>query len=120
MCSLYVSGRRTCLYLAVSEISYLPLLIVIVAVLTTFLALAAPPAEASTAVSVTITPATLTMNAGTTHPFQAMVSGSTRNGVTWSVTGGTISAKGLFTAPMVNTAVILKVTATSVADPNVS
>lgn len=87
----------------------------------------ADPSKSATAtvtvlppVSVAITPTTLTMNSGTTHPFQATVSGSTRNGVTWSVTHGTISGTGSFTAPLVNRTATVLVTATSVADPKVS
>lgn len=58
-------------------------------------------------VTVSLDMSSLTLQAGTTHQFQATVKGSTNTAVTWSVdsvTGGnssvgTIDAKGLYTAP---------------------
>lgn len=71
-------------------------------------------------VTVSITPSTVKMNSGMTQHFQATVTGSSRNGVTWSAPHGTISSSGVFTAPVVNNEKTTTVTATSVADPKVS
>jgi putative Ig domain-containing protein len=71
-------------------------------------------------VKVSVTPTGVVMNSGKTQPFKATVTGSVRNGVTWSATKGTISSSGLFTAPTVSTITNVSVTATSVADPKVS
>ena len=68
------------------------------------------------AIVVTVTPTTANVVSGGTQQFTAQVSNSDNQSVTWTVTAGTVSASGLFTAPVVtkNTAVTLK--ATSVAD----
>ena len=60
-----------------------------------------------TPVSVSISPASASVQVSATQPFSATVTGSTNTGVTWSVNGvaggnattGTISAGGLYTAP---------------------
>ena len=66
------------------------------------------------AISVTVTPNVVTVPAGGTQQFTAVVSQSTNQGVTWTATGGTISASGLFTAgPVVGP---FAVTATAAAD----
>ena len=82
--------------------------------------------NASTQVSVTISPTTATINVNSTQQFTAQVTGTTNTSVTWSVDGitggnstvGTISGTGLYTAPAA--AGSHTVTATSVADPKVS
>ena len=71
-------------------------------------------------VKVSVTPTGVVMNSGKTQPFKATVTGSTRNGVTWSAGQGTISSSGFFTAPTVSKTTTVSVTATSVADPKVS
>jgi len=79
----------------------------------------------STAISVQVSPTTATIRAGNQQSFSATVTGSTNQGVTWSVNGaaggspatGMITAQGLYTAPGTlpnpNT---ITVTATSAAD----
>ena len=67
-----------------------------------------------TTVSISLTPATSSVVAGGTVQFTAAVSGSSNTAVTWSVTGGSISPSGLFTAP--STAGTYTVKATSAAD----
>jgi beta-lactamase superfamily II metal-dependent hydrolase len=69
-------------------------------------------------VSVSVTPATASVNSGATYQFTAAVTGSTDTSVTWSATGGTVSGSGLYTAPAA--AGTYSVTATSVADPSKS
>jgi uncharacterized protein (DUF1800 family) len=76
-------------------------------------------------VSVTVTPSTAMVRAGTTQSFTAAVTGNANTSVTWSVntvaggntTTGTIDATGLFTAPAsLPTPNTITVTATSAAD----
>lgn len=68
-------------------------------------------------VSVTVTPAKVTLGPGVSYQFKATVSGSTNNNVTWSVSegNGSVTEAGLYTAPSVAGTYYLK--ATSVADP---
>jgi hypothetical protein len=74
--------------------------------------------NAPATVALTISPTTVSIDAGATQAFTAMVSGSTNRGVAWSVqegtTGGTISTSGVYTAPTV--AGTYHVVATSQAD----
>jgi uncharacterized protein YjdB len=73
-------------------------------------------------VSVTVSPNTATLVAGTIQPFTAAVSSTANTAVTWSIqegaAGGSISAQGSYTAP--STAGTYHVVATSVADPTKS
>jgi len=73
--------------------------------------------QAPQPVSVSISPAAATVWTGGIQAFQATVTGSTNQGVTWSVveaSGGTISTAGLYTAP--GTAGSFHVKAVSAAD----
>ena len=81
---------------------------------------------AVTPVSVSISPASASVQVSATQPFSATVTGSTNTGVTWSVNGvaggnattGTISASGLYSAPAgVPSPATVTITATSGADP---
>ncbi|HJW74006.1 MAG TPA: hypothetical protein VJ486_14365 [Geothrix sp.] len=75
------------------------------------------PASAPPAVSVAITPAGASLWTGGTQAFQASVTGTSNQAVTWSVMesgGGTISGTGSYTAPA--TAGNYHVKAVSVAD----
>ena len=65
-------------------------------------------------VAVTINPIAATVLVSATQQFTATVTGSTNTGVTWTATGGTVAAGGLYTAPA--TAGSFTVTATSMAD----
>jgi hypothetical protein len=76
--------------------------------------------------SVTISPATATVQAGLSEQFTATVKGSTNTAVTWLVNGvvggnstlGTISSSGLYTSPRnVPSGGVVTVTAQSSADP---
>lgn len=70
-------------------------------------------------VSIAVTPATLTLTGGSQYGFGVSMSAvaGTDTSVTWSVSGGgSISASGVFTAPMTPGTCV--VTATSVADPS--
>jgi len=70
-------------------------------------------------VTVVVEPASVSLMAGRTQQFTAIVSGTTNTAVTWSITPqiGTISATGLYTAPanFLNEATVT-VRATSVAE----
>lgn len=85
-----------------------------------------PPSVAPQPNGITVSPASVTVQAGGTHSFAAVVSPSGANqAVTWSVSGtgctgancGTISSVGMYTAPasVPNPATVM-VTATSVVD----
>ena len=77
----------------------------------------------ASAVSVAITPATVTLHAHGTQQFIATVSNASNTGVTWTLSSatGSITSAGLYTAPSsVTTVQTVIVTATSVADPSKS
>ena len=75
-------------------------------------------AGAPTMVAVSLTPGSASLTAGGTQQFTATVTGTSNTAVTWSASGGSISASGLYTAPA--TAGAYTVTATSAADPTKS
>jgi hypothetical protein len=67
-------------------------------------------------VTVSISPTAAILTSGSSQQFTATVSGSTNTAVTWTVSAGSISSSGLFTAPTVSTTTTVTVTATSQAD----
>ena len=74
-----------------------------------------PPSNPGTSeITVGIAPKSASVQAGSTQPFTATVTGTSNAGITWSATGGTISSSGVYTAG--NNAGNFTVTATSVAD----
>ena len=75
---------------------------------------AAVTVNAAPVVAVTISPTSVSLLTGGTQQFSATVTGSSNTAVTWSVTGGSVSSTGLYTAP--TTAGTYTVKATSVAD----
>jgi len=75
---------------------------------------------AAPVVSISLTPANVTLQPSQTQPFTASVTGSSNTGVTWSLSpnAGTISSTGFYTAPAtVSAAQTVTLTATSAADP---
>lgn len=73
--------------------------------------------------SITVTPAAVTLKAGQTQQFTAAAAGGLNSAVTWSLNPavGQISTAGLYTAPAsITTQQIISVIATSVADPSKS
>jgi hypothetical protein len=75
---------------------------------------------AAAGVSVSLSPATLSLDGAQTQLFTATVTGTTNTAVTWSMSPslGTLSASGLYSAPNIIAALTsVQVTATSVADP---
>lgn len=69
-------------------------------------------------IAVTVSPTTLSLNTGGAKQFNATVTGGTTNTCTWSCTGGTVSATGLYTAPGIAGNYTVKVTSTE--DPSKS
>jgi hypothetical protein len=67
-------------------------------------------------ITVTVAPASVTVAPGATQQFAATVTGTADPRVTWSATGGTISATGLFTAGTVTGSFTVR--AISVINPN--
>lgn len=77
-----------------------------------------PQGSSQSGVRVQISPTSAQISVGGTVQFTATVSGTSRVGVTWSATGGTISSTGLFTAA--TSAIPVTVTAMSLANPAAS
>jgi uncharacterized protein YjdB len=74
-------------------------------------------AQQSAATTVTVLPATASVQAGETQTFSATVSGSSNQTVTWTASAGTITATGLYTAPaIVPSPAAVTIQATSQAD----
>jgi len=71
-----------------------------------------PPAV----VSVSVSPTSSSLISAGSQQFTATVANTSNTAVTWSVSSGTISSSGLFTAPSVSSSTTATVTATSVAD----
>lgn len=68
-----------------------------------------------TVTTITLSPMSVTMIGNTTQQFTAAMQGVSNGAVTWSATGGAISASGLYTAP--SQVGNYTVTATSALDP---
>jgi hypothetical protein len=71
-------------------------------------------------VSVEISPTSVTIPSGTAHQFAALVSNASTPAVTWSASAGSVNTLGTFTAPKVSVATVIRLTATSNADPTKS
>jgi hypothetical protein len=69
-------------------------------------------------VAVSVSPSAASLSTGGTQQFTATVTGTRNTAVTWSASGGTVSASGLYTAPSLAGTYV--VTATSAADPTKS
>jgi len=75
-------------------------------------------ATAAPTVSVAVNPSSASLHVGSSQQFTASVSGATNSAVTWTASGGSISASGMYTAPMSPGSYM--VTATSVANTSQS
>jgi Putative Ig domain len=71
-------------------------------------------------ITISITPANVTVSPGGTQQFSALMQGTANTGVKWSVSAGSITNTGLFTAPKVNSNTAVTITVTSIADPKQS
>ncbi len=69
----------------------------------------------ATGVQVTVAPTNVTLNSGAQQAFTATVTGSANSTVTWTASGGAVSAAGVYTAG--STPGTFSVVAASVADP---
>ena len=70
-----------------------------------------------------LTPSSVSLTQAQTQPFTATVSGASNTAVTWALSPdvGSLSASGVYTAPAsVQTAQMVSISATSVADPLIS
>lgn len=76
------------------------------------------PLENASWMNVAINPTSVFLKPGATQQFSASVTGIDNTAVTWTVTNGTISNTGLYTAPSASGT--YTVTATSMADPTKS
>ncbi|RYG86743.1 hypothetical protein EON77_03275, partial [bacterium] len=66
--------------------------------------------------AVSLTPPNATVVIGATQQFTATATGFSNSAVTWTASGGTVSSTGLYTAPTVPGAYVVR--ATSVEDPS--
>jgi hypothetical protein len=71
-------------------------------------------------ISVSISPAAVTLKSGARQLFTATVSGTKNLDITWSATNGTVTSGGLFTTPGVGVVTRMAVKAASQADPTKS
>lgn len=71
-------------------------------------------------VAVAISPTSANLVAGAQQQFAAVVTNASNTAVNWTTTAGTVTATGLFTAPVVIANATVTVTATSVQDPTKS
>ncbi|HLL04218.1 MAG TPA: hypothetical protein VK539_26770 [Myxococcaceae bacterium] len=96
--------------------------LLVVTALTTLLAACGGGDPSEPSISVTISPRSVSLEAGASAPFAAAVAGTDNKAITWSVregsAGGRVSEQGIYTAP--NTVGTYHVVATSVADPSQS
>src|SRR5215470_14440792 len=73
-------------------------------------------ADASSNISVAISPTATHMASGKSQQFSATIEGTSKTAVIWSVSAGSVSNTGIVTAPNVTTDTNVIVTATSAAD----
>src|SRR5262245_8608861 len=64
-------------------------------------------------VVVTVEPVTANLSPGGTQAFTATVTGASNTAVTWSASGGTITAAGLYTAPPTGGNYVVRATSTA-------
>ena len=87
---------------------------------TTTITIQPPMPPGFSLISVSISPATVTLKSGTGQHFTAVVSGTMNHDVTWSATNGTVTSGGQFLAPGVGVITRVSVKATSRDDPTKS
>ena len=73
--------------------------------------------EGESHITLALTPSSVTLAPNATQQFTATVQGTSNTAVTWTATAGSITGNGLFTAPEPTLSALVRVTATSVADP---
>jgi hypothetical protein len=87
---------------------------------TTTITIQPPMPPGFSPISVSISPAAVTLKSGTGQHFTAVVSGTMNHDVTWSATNGTVTSGGQFLAPGVGVITRVSVKATSRDDPTKS
>jgi hypothetical protein len=80
------------------------------------LSITVKPPVVAPAIAVAVSPASVTLAPGGTHQFSAVVSNTSNPAVTWSVSAGTITSMGVFTAPAANVSATIHLTAASQAE----
>jgi hypothetical protein len=65
---------------------------------------------------ISLSPVTVSVASGAQQQFAALITNSSNTAVTWTVSQGSITQTGLFTAPSVSSASTVRVTATSVVN----
>jgi len=83
----------------------------------TMQSMASPNSTGNAAARIALSPGSSSVPSGGSLQFTALVEDSHNTGVRWSASIGTISDKGLFTAPTVTSSQNVVVVATSTADP---
>jgi putative Ig domain-containing protein len=83
----------------------------------TMQSMASGSAKGNAAARIALSPGSSSVPSGGTLQFTALVEDTRDTGVRWSTSIGTISDKGLFTAPRVTSSQTVVVVATSTADP---
>lgn len=78
------------------------------------------PGSGDSNVSISISPVSGSLTAGSSQQFSATVQGTSNTAVTWSASAGSISSAGSFTAPNVSAATTVTVRATSAANTSKS
>lgn len=68
-------------------------------------------------IQVTVSPSAATIGPAAQQQFTAYVKGTSNTAVQWQASAGSVSSKGLFTAPTANDGTLITITATSTADP---
>jgi len=67
-------------------------------------------ASGNAAITVTVNPASASLSTNGTQQFNAVVTGTANTAVTWTATGGTITASGFYTAPATSGTYTVKAT----------
>ncbi len=83
----------------------------------TMQSMASPNSTGNATARIALSPGSSSVPSGGSLQFTALVEDSHNTGVRWSASVGTISDKGLFTAPTVTSSQNVVVVATSTADP---
>ncbi len=75
---------------------------------------------ATKAIIVHVTPDSSSVASSEAVQFTALIENTFKSGVTWSASQGTISSRGLYRSPRISKSTVVRITATSVADPSKS
>ena len=79
--------------------------------------LSSGPAQQSSASALSVSPSQVVLGSGESYRFVVLVGTQPANNVVWSSTLGTVSPRGIFTAPSVRAETAVRVTATDISNP---